>query len=182
MELRVGDIWKYEKEADLIVITTNSYVKHNGELVMGRGFAYEAKRRYPELPKLFGRKVQEIGSRYGFVVVGTRGKLFGAFQVKYHFKYPASLELIRFSTEKLKTYAERKPEMTIFLNFPGIGNGKLRDEEKEIADIISVLPDNVVVWKRGRVGSKSTFLNYPFGGDFNLAVTFAKLILKQVER
>jgi len=33
------DIWKYHDRHTPIVITTNGYVKRNGECVMGRGIA-----------------------------------------------------------------------------------------------------------------------------------------------
>ena len=47
-----GDIWK--SDCDIIAITTNGVVKKNGELVMGRGIASQAKQRYPDIPKILG--------------------------------------------------------------------------------------------------------------------------------
>lgn len=49
-----GDIWEHADDYDAIVITTNGFVKQNGEAVMGRGIAKQAKEKYPWLPKLLG--------------------------------------------------------------------------------------------------------------------------------
>lgn len=47
---------------DAICITTNGFVKKNGESVMGRGCAKEAAYRYPILPKLVGNHIKTIGN------------------------------------------------------------------------------------------------------------------------
>jgi len=46
------NLWEYP--ADARVITTNGFVKNNGEAVMGRGCAREAARKYPRLPLFWG--------------------------------------------------------------------------------------------------------------------------------
>jgi len=64
-----GDLWAAAKEenADAIVITTNGFVKKNGEAVMGRGIALEAKNAYPDLPKSLGSMINKHGNKvFGF--------------------------------------------------------------------------------------------------------------------
>jgi len=39
----IGNIWNYYNKGNWIVITTNGTIKKNGEAVMGRGVALEAK-------------------------------------------------------------------------------------------------------------------------------------------
>ena len=148
MRLKKGNIWDDIKNTDVLVVTTNSFIKRNGELVMGRGFALQVKNRFPKVPLLLGEKIRGR-KKYGFITVKneTLPFIIGAFQVKYHFKDKADIELIKFSTQKLREFAENNSDKKIKMNFPGIGNGKLKNEYKEILEIISILPNNVEVWK-----------------------------------
>lgn len=140
-----GDLWDYERGADLILITTNSFIKRNRELAMGRGIALQAKERYPELPKLFGRRIKHL-SVYGLVIVPHKGKLFGAFQTKIHFKDKSEMSLIELATDKLREFLKDNC-LTTLLNFPGVGNGGLAHKEKEIKSILDTLPSCVHVFK-----------------------------------
>ena len=47
-----GDIWDYHKQGHWIVITTNGTVKSNGEAVMGRGIALQARAKFIQHPDL----------------------------------------------------------------------------------------------------------------------------------
>jgi hypothetical protein len=142
MILEHGDMWSVYDETDIFCITTNSTLRGNGALVMGRGLALEAKRRFPGIDKIFGREVSIRGEKYGFVMVAN-SKL-AAFQVKYHYWDKADLHLIKHSTLSLNWSARNAPYWRFDLNFPGIGNGKRTAEE--VLPIIQYLPDNVHVW------------------------------------
>lgn len=50
-----ADLW--EVPADVRVITINQFVRNDGELVMGRGCAAEAARRYPKLAREMGQVI-----------------------------------------------------------------------------------------------------------------------------
>jgi hypothetical protein len=56
----VGDL--FEQEADALCITTNGYVNEQGQAVMGRGCAFTAAKRWPELPGLLGSHLQKTGN------------------------------------------------------------------------------------------------------------------------
>lgn len=56
IELR-GNIWDIAPEGSLIVITTNGFVKRDGSCVMGKGIAFEAKNRYPNIEFTLGRLI-----------------------------------------------------------------------------------------------------------------------------
>lgn len=58
-----GDIWDYHSKGRWIVITTNGTVKNNGEAVMGRGVALQAKQRFPQLPKKVGSWMSYFGGQ-----------------------------------------------------------------------------------------------------------------------
>ena len=72
------------------------------------------------------------------------GQVVGWFMVKDHWATPAKVAIIKESVEALVVdvapYFKR-----IDLNFPGIGNGKLKRED--VLPIIERLPDNVHVWE-----------------------------------
>jgi len=151
MKLMIGNLWDYTDKADVLIFTGNSFIKRNGELVMGRGMALEVKKRYPFVPKLIGELIRSYPNprKYGLAILENLKLPFkiGSFQVKYHFRDPANMELIRYSTSLLREYAEKNQHLTVFLNFPGIGYGRLKRLEGEIKRIISELPDNVYIWK-----------------------------------
>lgn len=121
---------------------------------MGRGLAKEAKERFPELPVWAAQEImRECGTehwnqpqklRYGLLV--GPNKLLGLFQVKYHFWEAASTELIRWSCLHLLGWCENNPNIPVNLNYPGIGNGHLK--ESDVYPYIKELPDRVTVWKR----------------------------------
>ncbi|MFW6042645.1 MAG: hypothetical protein ACOC9C_03095, partial [Chloroflexota bacterium] len=87
-------MWTAYDDADLFLITTNSTLKKNGALVMGRGIAQQARNRFPGLDLALGREIaRRCGNRgeYGLLVSPRwpAAKL-GAFQVKTDYGRPAS--------------------------------------------------------------------------------------------
>lgn len=149
MQLKTGDMFRnLNPQVKALFVTTNSFVKRSGALVMGRGAALTAKRQYPGLDLALGKQVKARSGhlkRYGLVWIQRNGTppIVGAFQVKYAWYDRANLDLIRYSTERLSEFAERVDGL-IYLNFPGIGNGKLAFDD--VLPIVSTLPDNVYVW------------------------------------
>jgi hypothetical protein len=62
-----GNIWDHIDDYDAVVITTNGYVKKNGEAVMGKGIALEARNRYPLLAQDLGDMLTKHGNNvFGF--------------------------------------------------------------------------------------------------------------------
>jgi len=57
----IGDIWDYWETGYPICITINGFVKRNGEAMMGRGVALQAKQRFPHLPQLLGTRIRQHG-------------------------------------------------------------------------------------------------------------------------
>jgi hypothetical protein len=55
-----GDL--FAEPCDAMCITTNGFVKANGECVMGRGCAKQAATYWPDLPKLLGGAIQKYGN------------------------------------------------------------------------------------------------------------------------
>jgi hypothetical protein len=149
MNLMYGDMWTVYYSVDLFLVTTNAFVQGNGDLVMGKGIARQAKERQGNIAAVFGDIVLSRGGHlgaYGLIVPPTwPRKRIGAFQVKRSFIHKASLELIELSASMLDTFARQHANAEIALNFPGIGNGRL--ERKDVFPLIEELPDNVHIWQ-----------------------------------
>lgn len=145
-------MWAAYDDADLFLITTNSTLKKNGALVMGRGIVRQARDRFPGLDVTLGgeisRRCGDLG-KYG-LLVSPRWPVakLGAFQVKTDYRRPASLSLIRQSALALLAWCKEHPGTAVHLNFPGIGNGGLA--RAQVLPLLKSLPANVHVWEYGR--------------------------------
>ena len=144
-----GNMWRSFTRTDGFCITTNSYIRNDGELVMGAGIALQAKKIFDGLPLALGRKIEKKCGHLGIygTLPSNRKEIdkMVAFQVKTHFKNRADLGLIEKSTNQLSKIATKYPNKRLDLNFPGIGNGG-RDVEK-VMPIVKQLPDNVHIWR-----------------------------------
>lgn len=139
MILKQGDV--LNSNAEILLFTSNSVKNSKGELIMGKGNALAFKKQFPFLPLVIGDLIKE--ELYGFIEVPNCG--LGCFQTKIHWSNPSTVEIIKFSTEKLLIWMDdNKYTDTIAMPFPGIGNGGLRKEE--VTPIISSLPDNVSIY------------------------------------
>jgi hypothetical protein len=156
-EFRQGDMWTAYEPADLFLVTTNSTIRRDGALVMGRGIARQARDRFPGLAGALGRQILSLCGNQGTygLLVSPRwpaAKL-GAFQVKLHYRQPASPELIRYSTAALCAWCTEHREALVHLNFPGVGYGRLQRED--VLPIIARLPDRVTIWEYPPAGKEN---------------------------
>ena len=138
----IWDEWDRTQEL-VMVISTNSYVRKDGELVMGRGIAKEAKNRFPVLPGAAGRYIIETCGHmgeYNFILSNIR---IGMLQVKYHFKDKADLHLIERGLIAMEERLAKVPR--IIMNFPGIGYGGL--EYPACLKLVEQLPDKYEVYQ-----------------------------------
>lgn len=121
-----GNIWDYYNKGYWVVITTNGNVKTNGEAVMGRGVALEAKNRLPHLANSLGRLLRERGN-YPFIFPVSR---ILTFPVKHNWWEGASIKLIELSTVRLLSLIEADqvvpPVSPFYMPRPGCGAGGLK--------------------------------------------------------
>lgn len=80
-----GDLFKMECEA--FCVTTNGFVKKNGECVMGRGCAKQAATYWPELPKRLGGLIGERGNNVHLLYTIGPGQLYNQ-NKKYILSFP----------------------------------------------------------------------------------------------
>lgn len=73
MQIAAGNIWSqwFTQSVDAVCITTNGFVKSNGECVMGRGMAKEATRLIPDIAKKLGGLINKYGNRT--MIIGKTG-------------------------------------------------------------------------------------------------------------
>ena|SRR3990167_4849700 len=117
-----GNLWTYPN-TDVRVITTNGTVKRNGECVMGRGCALEAKQRFPGIAASLGLSVRCKGN---IVSILSEDPLIVSFPVKHEWMEQADIQLIKVSARTLAAFADLHGWKTIVMPRPGCGNGHLR--------------------------------------------------------
>lgn len=149
MILEKGNMWSVFNDTDIFMITTNPIIRKDGAVVMGRGIALEAKNRYPSLPYDFGKALKELHPEIDQQNVGFIGKYeytnVWFFMVKDHWQNEASLDIIERSVFHLKHGFADMDKKRIDLNFPGIGNGRLKRDA--VLPLLQSLPDNVHIWE-----------------------------------
>lgn len=132
MNTATGNLWTFP--ADLRVITTNGFVKRNGNAVMGRGCALEATRRYPGIERVLGDRLAKRGNH-----VHLLGPSLASFPVKHAWWEEADIALIRRSARELIELLDRHTNyQRVVMPRPGCGNGRLAwaDVEPEIAPLL----------------------------------------------
>jgi len=138
-----GELWDFADEPGFVVcITTNGTIKKNGECVMGRGCAAEAKARFSWLPKVIGTHIVKNGN----IPLYIPDLRILTFPVKHNWYEQADLDLIKDSAQRLYEIASHSA-FEYILPRPGCGNGRLT--WSEVKPILQDLPDNVRVISRG---------------------------------
>lgn len=137
-----GNIWDfYKKDPEAyICITTNGFVKNNGECVMGAGVAKEAKEKFPEFPKLLGTTIRSLKNN----VLMFEGYRILTFPTKHNWFENSDPTLIKKSAEQLMKYINEFKIPRVYLPRPGCGNGKLK--WKDVKPVIeNILDDRVLI-------------------------------------
>lgn len=151
-----GDL--FAQECDAICITTNGYVKTNGEAVMGRGVAKQAALRWPMLPASLGASLVLRGNVVQIMHVspwdGDPPYKIVSFPVKPEYVYFTGKNVVRHmqskyrindkvpgfaavacpnlifrSAQELKKLADEKGWTKVVLPRPGCGAGELSWED-----------------------------------------------------
>jgi len=151
-----GELWKLVDHPAIYTVTTNASINKQGALVMGRGAALQAKQRIPGIEFEAADAIlawnketgHDLTIPYGFLIVRPprpdKSKFgFAIFQVKYQWDHPADPNLISCSLSCLRYTAYTNKDLTIRMNYPGIGFGRLPISEVE--PMLTDLPKNVFV-------------------------------------
>lgn len=138
----IGNLWEYPSDA--IVITTNGFVKKNGEAVMGRGCAWEAAQMMPWLPASLGLSIKQDGNivqDFGYRQELKKRLL--TMPVKHNWFEPADINLIEESAHGLRYLVHICELEKVVMPRPGCGNGQLSWQDvKPVLD--KILDDRFV--------------------------------------
>ena len=138
------------QKPDVYLFTGNSVIKNNGAIVMGRGAALQVRDTFLGIDKIFGKLLTQtrIDEIYDPSILFHEIKpkqFIGWFKVKHHWADKADINLIEMSIRSLYAYAQDLPKITFHMNYPGIGNGRLA--ENDVKALIVALPNNVIIYK-----------------------------------
>lgn len=163
---RKGNLW----DGRVVVITTNGFVKRNGQCVMGRGCAKEATIRYPRIAYTLGQAIKRYGNRVIYLGQMPDGKHLLSFPVKpitivnngtnvvkhmaAKFRIgetvpgwaaKADLNIIRKSAIELRYGIDKLGFQEVYMPRPGCGAGEL-DWGKEVKPLLEeILDDRFIV-------------------------------------
>lgn len=145
-----GDIWNFHEQGHWIVIMTNSSIKKDGQAVMGKGIAYQAARKFPELPLLLADELKANGNQI-FFFYNLR---LITFPTKNDWREPSSLITIEVSARHLAQTVDVAATRwgfnldEVYMVRPGCGNGGLN--WKDVKPILEkYLDDRFIVVERG---------------------------------
>lgn len=132
-----GDFWTIP--ADLRCITTNGALRRNGNAIMGKGIALEARKRYHDIEAILGSLINKYGNHVFYL-----GYDIISFPTKYHWKLDSDVQLIKRSAQELVALLKDNPAKRVLLTRPGCGNGNL--QWSVVKDIIQeIFVDNKFV-------------------------------------
>ena len=165
MQQITGDL--FQQNADAICITTNGYINQEGLAVMGRGCAWVASKRVPELPSILAASIKKHGNVVSVLMEHPSQHLL-SFPVKpantvYNHFMPdwvissmqgefahgdmvpgcfatASLPIIRKSCHELVALADLQGYQSVVIPRPGCGNGEL--EWDEVGTVLNAYLDD----------------------------------------
>jgi len=136
-----GNLWDYHKDG-VVTITTNGVVRQkSGTCVMGRGVAYQAACRFPNIPSLLGARIKQ----YGLQVEYFEEYRLLIFPVKHVWWDKADLALIVRSAQQAAFWIDSGcVKRLVYMPRPGCGNGGLQWESVRPA-IESILGNRVTI-------------------------------------
>lgn len=147
----IGDLWTWGADKDhgrWTVIPTNAMTNKNGEAIMGKGLALQAKKKFPKLARYFGSLLPIYGATV--IPLGVWGDYqLIAFPTKYHWEDPSDMALIEKSCRGLLNLMEAatNPPSVVILPCVGTDEGKLTWQAVEPI-LESYLDDRFVVIER----------------------------------
>jgi hypothetical protein len=148
MRLIEGDLFEHLTKVDVICITTNGYVKKDGEAVMGRGCALTAANMFPTLPRILGDAIRDNGNVVSIlanITGGIQSTYILSFPVKHNWWEEADIKLIEKSAQDLVQQVTSMKLKTIVIPRPGCGNGKLDWETHVMPTLRSILDDRFYI-------------------------------------
>lgn len=142
----------FDDRQALLLCTANGVINQHGALVMGAGFARTMRDAFIGLDYQLGQAIIARGcfrsgsvhTYYLEICPQWSGRLLGALQVQYHFRWPASVGLIETSVARLKIWCEIHPDVTVRMNYPGTD---WAPKSRNVEPLLAILPPQVHIFK-----------------------------------
>lgn len=117
---RCDDLWQLHQQGAVVAITTGGAVSRKGRCAMTRGCAFDAARRFPELPEILGVLVRAGGNHV--YDLGNRLVSFPVEETPWERPDPV---LIERSCQELVALADTHDWEQVIVPRPGCGTGGL---------------------------------------------------------
>lgn len=138
-----------DEDKEAFCVTTNSMIKRNGELVMGKGIAKYVNDTYPSIAGILAEHIREYGNTP--MMIKLRSKKDGASRfiislpTKKDWRDNSDIKLIQESCKEIIRIADTAHLNIVYLTRPGCGCGGL-NWEKDVKPVIEkILDDRFVV-------------------------------------
>lgn len=123
MKLIHADIADEKLNPDLLVVTTNGCLTHEGKLVMGAGVALKFRNSYPGIDAILGAHVQNKGNTPCLIKQWTPHIC--SLPTKNRWQDPSPISLVTESLQRLVTLVDYHGYQRVVLPCPGVGYGML---------------------------------------------------------
>lgn len=133
-----------QNEHEAAVVTTNGVIRKNGDAVLGKGQALEAKKLFPGMEQQLGEYLRKYGNRtfyMGARQVGDHLTSVVTFPTKHHYRDNSDLDLIMRSAIQLKEIAAKFRLSKVYLPSVGCGLGGL-DYANQVRPILQKVLDD----------------------------------------
>ena len=146
------DIWNFHPKGWSILVPTNGWVNKDGQAVMGKGIALQAKKLFKGFEYQFARLLTKHGNNLFYF---EKPKLV-TFPVKHSWKDKADFKLIESSCRQLVTLLKLNPELKVVMPKVGCGNGKRNWEDVApiVNGILKDFEDRILIVDNGQGDSR----------------------------
>lgn len=147
MNILKANIVDLHQNGKVVCVTTNGYVKKNGQAVMGRGNALAMAKEYPVLPVNLAAHIIKNGNNVGPIlkriiafpvkpITGTFDQVLDKIRYMYKpgqtipgYHCKANIEIIERGINQLNDFIIKFNLQEVFLPLPGCSNGELTLEQ-----------------------------------------------------
>lgn len=150
---------RLEKKKVVLLWTSNTSLTPKGNVVMGAGLAKQMVSEFKGIKRLASEALAKFPTesykrdKYGnsialkhagvHTVYSKENAAIMAFPVKRAYWENAEIGIIKKSMRELKMVCKNKPDTVFLLNMPGVGAGRLKvkDVELAIASVVKTIPN-----------------------------------------
>ena len=133
----IFDITPANPRKTMVCVTTNGMTRYNGNAIMGKGIALEAKKRFPDLERRLGKQLRSMGN-HTYHMGQYPNYDIATLPTKYDWRDKSDINLIKQSARELVDLCNALGIKECYLSRVGCGNGGLNwtHVKKELEPIL----------------------------------------------